>query len=217
MTKPATLLPDRPDATRRGRGAKPVPYTQPIEILIVCTGNTCRSPMAEGLLREKLARRGIDAEVSSAGLISDGTSATDTAVTTMADRGIDIDDHRSRRIRSEMLEEADLIVAMTREHVREVAVMRPDLYEVTFTLKELVRRGEEAGPRASGEALGPWLTGLHAARSPRDHLGASLVDDVADPVGQGPRVYEITADELDDLTSRLVDLLWQEVSSEAST
>jgi protein-tyrosine phosphatase len=166
--------------------------------------------MAEGLVRQKVDERGLAVEVSSAGLIADGVPATDTAVTTMADRGIDIEAHLSRRIRSDLLGQADLIVAMTREHVREVAVMRPDLYEITFTLKELVRRGEEAGARRRDEPLRDWLVSLHAERRPLDHLGSSLVDDVADPVGQGPRVYEGTADELDELTSRLVDLLWQE-------
>ncbi len=172
--------------------------------------------MAEALLRGHLSDRGIDADVSSAGLISDDTPATGTAVDTMAARGLDIEGHRSRRIRPDMLDDADVIVAMTREHLREVAVMRPDLYEVTFTLKELVRRGEDAGPREGDESLADWLAELHAERKPRDHLGAAAMDDVADPVGQGPKVYEITADELDDLTTRLVDLLWQEVPSEAS-
>ena len=50
---------------------------------------------------------------------------------------------------------------------------------------------------------------------PKDHLGASALDDVADPVGQGERVYEQTADELDELTTALVDLLWPRVSAEA--
>jgi protein-tyrosine phosphatase len=185
---------------------------RPIEILIVCTGNTCRSPMAEGLLRDKLRQRGLPVGVSSAGLISDGTPATDTAVMTMADRGIDIDDHLSRRLRSELLDGVDLVVAMARQHVREVAVLRPDCYPITFTLKELIRRGELIGPRGEDESLPDWLLRVQADRQPRDHLGMSLLDDVADPVGQGPRVYEATADELDDLTSRLVELAWQEVA-----
>jgi protein-tyrosine phosphatase len=183
--------------------------------LIVCTGNTCRSPMAEGLLRRTLADRGIDATVSSAGLLFDGQPATDTAVDTLAERGIDIDGHRSRRISSELLGRADLVVGMTREHVREAAVMRPDLYDRTFTLKELVRRGRQAGPRSDAERVPDWLSRLARGRVPRDHLGTSALDDVADPVGQGEHVYEQTADELDGLTTALVDLLWPRVSAEA--
>jgi protein-tyrosine phosphatase len=164
--------------------------------------------MAEAMLAAALADRLLEVEVSSAGRISDGQPATDTAVETMAARGLDIDDHRSRRMTSAMLGDADLIVAMAREHVREAAVLRPDCYPRTFTLKELVRRGEAEGPRAAGESLPDWLVRLHKDRRPLDHLGASALDDVADPVGQGPDVYARTAAELADLVARLVDLVW---------
>jgi len=172
--------------------------------------------MAEGLLRRTLGDRGVDAGVSSAGLLTEGEPATDTAVDTLAERGIEIDEHRSRRISSDLLGGADLIVGMTREHVREVVVLRPDLYDRTFTLKELVRRGRVAGPRAGREPVDDWVARLARGRLPKDHLGASPVDDVADPIGQGERVYEQTADELDALTTALVDLLWPGWSAEAT-
>ena len=164
--------------------------------------------MAEALLSATLAERGIVAGVSSAGRVSDGQPATGTAVDTMAARGLDISEHQSRRMTPSMLDSADLIVAMTREHVRDAAVLWPDCYPRSFTLKELVRRGEEEGPRPEGEALEDWLARLHKARRPIDHLGDSPLDDVADPVGQGPQVYEATAIELAGLTTRLADLLW---------
>ena len=165
--------------------------------------------MAEALLRRHPGTSaGSTARVSSAGLLSDGQPATDTAVDTMAEPGPrhlrpPQPPHQLRACSSR----ADLIVAMAREHVREAVVLRPDRYRRTFTLKELVRRGRR-GSRAPGEALEDWLARLHDGAAPLDHLGASPVDDVADPVGQGPHVYERTAAELDDLTTRLVDLLW---------
>jgi protein-tyrosine-phosphatase len=203
----------RPDVVGDPSGLRRPHYTPLIEILIVCTGNTCRSPMAEALLRRTLSDRGIAAAVSSAGLLSDGQPATDTGVDTLAARGLDISGHRSRRIDPELLGTGDLIVGMAREHVRQAVVMRPDLYRRTFTLKELVRRGGEVGARGGDEPLDAWLDRVHAGRVPTQQLGSSLIDDVADPIGQPAAVYERTARELDDLTTRLADLLWQEVPS----
>ncbi|MGZ4758879.1 MAG: arsenate reductase/protein-tyrosine-phosphatase family protein, partial [Acidimicrobiales bacterium] len=95
---------------------------RPIEILIVCTGNTCRSPMAEAIVRRRVDALGVEAAVSSAGLVSDGQPATDTAVDTMAIRGLDLTGHRSQRITPELLVGPDLIIGMAREHVREAVV-----------------------------------------------------------------------------------------------
>ncbi|MGZ4693627.1 MAG: arsenate reductase/protein-tyrosine-phosphatase family protein [Acidimicrobiales bacterium] len=188
---------------------------RPIEILIVCTGNTCRSPMAEAIVRRRVDALGVEAAVSSAGLVSDGQPATDTAVDTMAIRGLDLTGHRSQRITPELLVGPDLIIGMAREHVREAVVMRPELYTRTFTLKELVRRGSELGPRAPDRPVDEWLRAAHEGRTPVQLMGSSDLDDVADPVGQGPAVYEATARELVVLVDRLVDLLWQQVASAA--
>jgi protein-tyrosine phosphatase len=169
--------------------------------------------MAEAMVRHRLVTLGIDASVASAGLVSDGQPATDTAVDTMAARGLDITAHRSRRISSGLLAGPDLIVGMAREHVREAVVLRPELYTRTFTLKELVRRGSELGPRAPDRPVDEWLRAAHQGRTPVQLMGSSDLDDVADPVGRGAAVYEATARELVVLVDRLVDLLWQQVAS----
>ena len=167
--------------------------------------------MAEALLRRRVDERGLDVTVSSAGLLYDGEPATGTGVDTMAAWNLDISQHRSRLMTPAMLDEADLIVGMARQHVREAVVLGHNLYARTFTLKELVRRGFDIGPRANDEPVAEWLARAHQGRRPTDQLGQSLDDDVADPVGQGPAVYEHTARELDDLIARLVDLLWNQV------
>ncbi len=79
-----------------------------------------------------------------------------------------------------------------------------------------MRRGQKVGPRSPNEPVGDWLARLHHGRHPKDHLGNSPLDDVADPVGQGGRVYQTTARELAALTTSLVDLLWPDVPVEAS-
>ncbi|MGZ4729372.1 MAG: arsenate reductase/protein-tyrosine-phosphatase family protein, partial [Acidimicrobiales bacterium] len=152
---------------------------RPIEILIVCTGNTCRSPMAEAIVRRRVDALGVEAAVSSAGLVSDGQPATDTAVDTMAIRGLDLTGHRSQRITPALLVGPDLIIGMAREHVREAVVMRPELYTRTFTLKELVRRGSELGPRAPDRPVDEWLRAAHEGRTPVQLMGSSDLDDVA--------------------------------------
>src|SRR5205807_9477899 len=97
---------------------------------------------------------------------------------------------------------------MAREHLREAVLLVPACWPRAFTLKELVRRGEIAGPRQAGQSFERWLAAVHAGRERGDLLGASAEDDVADPIGLPVRVYRETANEIDGLTRRLVELAW---------
>jgi len=169
--------------------------------------------MAEVLLRHRLADLGIDATVASAGLLQSGQPASAHGVDILRDRGLDMTTHRSRTMTREMLRSADLIIAMAREHVREAVVLDPNLWPRTFTLKELVRRAELAGPRQVGEPIGDWLARVGHGRRVADLSGSSPTDDVADPIG-GPRsAYERMATELDDLLGRFVALTFAESMS----
>ena len=88
-------------------------------ILFVCTGNLCRSPMAEGMLRHRMAEEGLDSryEVASAGTWGvQGSAASENAVAVMAERGIDIAEHRARTVSAPDVAAADLILVMSREH-----------------------------------------------------------------------------------------------------
>ncbi|HEX6418539.1 MAG TPA: hypothetical protein VFZ77_08575 [Acidimicrobiales bacterium] len=178
-----------------------------IDILLVCTANQCRSPMAEGLLRRLLARAGVGATVGSAGLLPGGARATADAVATMAARGVDIRDHVSRTVDAGTVRSTPLIIAMTRAHVREVCADHGAPMERTFTLKEIVRRGEQVGGRLPGEPVPRWLARLDAQRRPADLTGDDPIDDIADPVGRPRPVYEATADQLSDHLQRFVLLL----------
>jgi protein-tyrosine-phosphatase len=170
--------------------------------------------MAEALLRHRLEERGVDAHVHSAGLRLVGEPASAHGVDVLADRGLDLSSHRSRIVAPEQLEDADLVLAMAREHLREGILAFPDVWTRAFTLKELVRRGEAMGRRAPGESLEAWLARAHAGRNRADLLGSSTDDDVADPIGSGRQAYELTADELSDLVDRLVDLAWPAAAAE---
>ena len=87
-------------------------------ILFVCTGNTCRSPMAKAIFEQLQAERRLDGyESDSAGLAaSPGDAASANAVEVMAEWGIDLVSHRSKAVTGELLEQVDIIVAMTPSH-----------------------------------------------------------------------------------------------------
>lgn len=163
--------------------------------------------MAEGLLRRQLARAGVGASVGSAGLLPGGVPATVNAIATMRDREIDIRGHVSHRLDPETVADARLILGMARMHVREACATYGAALERTFTLKELVQRGEAVGGRRSDESVRSWLARAGAGRRPADLVRDDPVDDVADPVGRPRQEYEDTADQLEDLLSRLVELL----------
>lgn len=164
--------------------------------------------MAEALLRRRLADLGVEARVSSAGRLWEGSPATRESVAAMRALGMDASGHRARILTPEMAGGADLVLGMAREHVRHAVAVDADLWPRTFTLKELVRRGEAVGPRACGQPFDEWLAKAHAGRRAADLLGASHEDDVADPYGAAGEVFARTAAELDDLTARLVALAW---------
>jgi len=178
------------------------------EILVLCTANVCRSPMAQALLAGELGARGVPAAVHSAGTLASGAPPPGEVVAAMAPYGLDVREHRSQLVTADDLEGADLIVAMARAHLRHAAVMDPASWPRAFTLRELVRRGGETGPRRAGEPLAEWLARAHAGRSRMALLGDSPEDDIADPMGGAPEDYAQTAAELRVLTGRLAELGW---------
>jgi protein-tyrosine phosphatase len=160
------------------------------------------------LLRHRLEEAGIEANVHSAGVLDAGNPAHHHGVHVLSARGIDLSAHRSRSISADLLRDADLVVAMAREHVREAAVEMSDAFPKTFTLKELVRRGRRVGARQPGEPLEEWLAKIHAGRSARELIGVSNEDDIADPIGQPRHAYERMVEDLDALIGELVWLVW---------
>jgi protein-tyrosine-phosphatase len=110
-------------------------------ILFICTGNLCRSPMAEALLRARLDqdpdRR--EWQVGSAGTwAADGRAASAYAIEEMALRDIDISPHRARSVNRELMVEADLVLAMAQDHVHMLTATFPDQVHKIYLLSEMI-------------------------------------------------------------------------------
>ena len=182
-----------------------------MEIMTVCTGNICRSPLAELLLATRLADLG--AEVHSAGVR--GLSAapmTPEAIDLAIEYGVteaDADAHRSRFLTEAMLVSPDLILAMTREHRREIAELAPARLRSTFTVREFARLAASLSDDDVADAVadaGPDATHLAALRAAAAAVAGRrgllpppadpADDDVIDPYRRDWSVYRTSADQL---------------------
>ncbi len=142
-----------------------------MRILFVCTGNTCRSPLAEAIARRILADAGKDnVIVESAGTNAwDGSPASDEALLVGVERNIDLSGHRSRRLTPEMIEKVDLVLVMSPEHLTRVREM-----DRTANVYLLAGYGSDEG---KGHAISdPFGGDLEAYRETADELERQLTE-----------------------------------------
>ncbi len=168
-------------------------------VLIVCTGNVCRSPAAELLLNEHLGSAAMHYSLRSAGIrAAPGIPIDATIGAMLGGRGIEAAHCSARRVDAGMLESADLILTASTSNRSAVTRMLPAAVRKTFTLKQLARyapcildHGE--GPVDAVDRI-PWILAevpLARARAPRQD------DSIADPLGRSRRRYRAAFNEID--------------------
>jgi len=170
-------------------------------VLHVCTGNICRSPMAERLMRSGLeSRLGADAarfELRSAGTWGhSGSPMEQHALTTLGLFGVDGSDFRARELVAEHVATADLVLTATREHRASAVVLQPRAASRTFTLREFARLTSAVDALEATDPVERACEMVRAAAGKRGLVppASPKDDDLADPY-QGPASgFEVCAD-----------------------
>lgn len=200
-----------------------------LRLLFICTANQCRSPLAEVLAVDQLARRHIPAQVSSAGFLDGGVEAAYGSQKAAAKRGLDLSQHRSRRVTPDMVKNADVVVTMEPDHVLRLIEETPDARGRALTLRELARYAErdavynpiagsgrliggdgDSGVRPDGirlnriklDRIRTWV-GSTTSRDLQSLLSAENI--VVDPMGRSDRAFRKTAKEIDQLLTTIFD------------
>ncbi|NLJ25151.1 MAG: low molecular weight protein arginine phosphatase [Firmicutes bacterium] len=164
------LLCQQPGNDSLNKGRRFVLFlAKPKKILFVCTGNTCRSPMAEAIFRKMTEEADHQWLIDSAGIhAATGARATFEAVEVLKGLKLDVSGHSARQLTAEILEDADLVLTMTVSHKRSIQMEFPSVAAKVFTIKEYAGKTEEL------DIHDPYGCGLEVYQRVANELQADL-------------------------------------------
>ncbi|MCP3936780.1 MAG: hypothetical protein GY708_15570 [Actinomycetia bacterium] len=168
-----------------------------LRVLFMCTGNICRSTMAEYMLNGAARDRGLPLVARSAGLAAPEQPPPPHTLSVLDERGLDARAHRSRSITQELVGSADLILTMTGRHAREAALLDMESIPRIFTLREFGKRLSIAGPRHPGQEVAGYISMIGEGRMSSQLGSGGSGDDIADPYGRRKRAYKQAAAEIE--------------------
>jgi tRNA threonylcarbamoyl adenosine modification protein (Sua5/YciO/YrdC/YwlC family) len=165
-------------------------------ILFICTGNSCRSVMAEALLEEILKEKNRDdVEVVSAGIMMlEGLGATEETKEALRKEGIDVSSHRSQRVTKDMLRKSDIILVMENLHEKRILEIDPEVNSRLFLLKEFANS----------------VRSKHFINLEKIPNGTKISNnnlDIADPIGKPIEFYENTLATIKQAVERISNII----------
>ena len=193
---------------------------QKMNVLVICTGNICRSPLAEQLLQREALLAGLDHELAfdSAGTYGELGSFTNAqSIQSAALKGISIEPKPAKQLTAQLIEAADLVLTATAEHRGQTIEQVPSANRKTYTLKEFARIGGFFAGETN--SLDPVIqTALGEARGYNDRLAVMAKyrgyapkpeshEDIIDPYGRNSEVFDVVTEELLELSREIIAAL----------
>ncbi|MDP5276814.1 low molecular weight protein arginine phosphatase [Chengkuizengella axinellae] len=183
-------------------------------ILFVCTGNTCRSPMAEGIFAGLVQREGLDIEIRSAGVFAmDDHPISENAAQILKEKGLSTR-ITSNKVTEEWVDWADYIFTMTMNHKRHVIEYYPQAVDKTFSLKEFVEENTNITNQLEerDQLIAEAQLKISLGQEIPEHIKQKLLKletdmpnyDISDPFGGTIGDYQIVAGEIEELLNKLL-------------